>query len=316
MSGPIYGGNDPAPDKQLNSDDPNAQKGVYATYPAATPKYNASNHLETLDTQARLYIDISDPAAYRNYLDAIPPRARGYAQAMARTFGSSGGKGYLSFFLQAAQEPLREKVQVSEVLSDGHIAYFFGQAAPVWSYQIGLINSQQDEWYDAWNIVYENIIRGTRLAEAGTPVTLAYDTRRVIGSLTNTQTALRASNELSVSGSFSLLVKEVQVAVRVTESLELASARDILRQQQDSQLDSLDDQTLQSETLTLPSLGDARQRAQTGNLVPDLDLGIRTGYNPAEIEEKTGVVPTNQRTEDLFRSGSQVPLPPPELLNA
>jgi hypothetical protein len=284
MSGPIYGGSDPK--TGLNDVGGTGQKGVYAEFPAATPKYNASNHLAALDTQARLYIEIPDQAAYRAYLASIPPSARAYAEAMTRTTGSSGGKGYLSFFLVSAQEPLREKVQVSEVLSDTHIAYYFGQSAPVWNYSIGLINSQQDEWYDAWNIVYENIIRGTKLAENKVSVTLAYDTRRVIGSVMGSQTGLSAANELAVNGSFSILVKELQVAIKVTDSLELAAAQLAL---DEAALAELEGGFSQVETKMVPALAIQRQLALDGSQISEETAGVRSGFNPEEVQLKTGV---------------------------
>jgi hypothetical protein len=312
MSGPIYGGNDP---KKGLADDGPGQKGVYATYPAATPKYNADNHLFSRDeTQARMYIEIPDPGLYNAYLSAIPPDAVPYAEAMTRTLGASGGKGYVSFFLVSANEPLREKVQVSEVLSDTHIAYFFGQSAPVWSYQMGLINSQQDEWYDAWHIVYENIIRGTRLAETKTAVTLAYDTRRVIGSVMQTQTALNAANELAVMGSFSILVKEVQVAVKVTDSLALAAVSSQAAQDDAEKLSAFDEQNKQTATLEMPVLAIQRQRALDGTSMDEERMGIRPGHNPLEVELKTGITPTNAATEQQFQLVANKPLPPPELL--
>lgn len=311
MSGPIYGGNDPAAKKQLNSDGP-GQKGVYATYPAATPKYNASNHLDSLDTQARLYIEIPDQSAYKAYLDAIPPEARPYAEAMTRTIGTSGGKGYVSFFLQAAQEPLREKVQVSEVLSDTHIAYYFGQSAPVWNYSIALINSQQDEWYDAWNIVYENIIRGTKLAEARTAVTLAYDTRRVIGSVMATQTSLNANNELAVNGSFSILVKELQVAIRVTDSLELAALAEFQRQQEAESFAAFEEHEKQTQSLAVPRLEIQRQFEFTNSVISEVTSGLYPGFNPEEVRLKTGAEVSGGSSDPWFQF--EEPDLPPDFL--
>jgi hypothetical protein len=315
MSGPIFGGSNTALDRQLKGD-ASEQQGVYATYPAATPKYNASNHLDSLETQARLYIDIPDPAAYEAYLAAIPPQARKYAEAMTRTLGSSGGKGYVSFFLQSAQEPLREKVQVSEVQGDGHIAYYFGQSAPVWNYSIGLINSQQDEWYDAWNIVYEHIIRGTRLAEAKVPVTLAYDTRRVIGSVMASQTSLNAANELSVMGGFSILVKELQVAVGVTESPEIAAVASILAEEEARRFAELEEQLQQTQTVAVHTIDQQRQLALVSSAVDSVLSFVRPGYNPEEVQLKTGVQSDAQEAffvkRAFFNLGAQRSVPPQE----
>lgn len=206
MSGPVYGG-----DESLNEGTESRYKGVYANHPAFTPKFNASASLESAQsTQARLYVPVPNEAAYDRILEALPAKAKPYARALVQRGPQFAGRIYVDFVLQGVQEPLQEKVQVTEVLSDAHIAYFFGQRAPTWSFSGIVLNTQQDQWYDAWHILYNAVLRGTKTATFKVPVVVAYDTRRVVGSIIATTTSLSATNETFAQMSFSMLVKRAE----------------------------------------------------------------------------------------------------------
>jgi hypothetical protein len=223
MSGPIYGGESSliagtgttfAFNEDGTSDivnDSGERQGIYANHPAATPKYNPSSELaSTIQSQARMFIEVPSAAVAKRIRAALPERAKAYADAFLQVQSQSAGRVYVDFLLQSVSEPLAEKVQVTEVLSDTYVSFFFGQRAPMWSYSGAVLNTQQNQWYDAWHIVYHDLIRGTRTSEIGYPVVIQYDTRRVIGSITASNTSLTAQNELYASLQFQLLVKEVQ----------------------------------------------------------------------------------------------------------
>lgn len=309
MSGPIYGGQTSLVDSGAS------EKGIYSNHPAATPKYNADSHLGSLQTQARLYIDIPDPIAYERFLDAVPLSARDYAKTLARTSGGGGGRGYLRFLLTAASEPLSERVQVSQVLADSHIAYFYGQQSPVWTYQIGLMNSQQDEWYDAWHVVYNEIIRGTQAARRGVAVTLAYDTRRITGSIMQQQTSLNAQNEIAVQGGFSLLVKRVNIDVPVLQDVPGGLSSDSSQIAGGSALPAAMSGVTQSVTVadTTATLAAQRSRALDGSESAELAASLRPGFSPAEVLDKTGVNAVADSTVADRTVGGRA-LPPAELL--
>lgn len=206
MSGPVYGG-----DSSLNEGAESRYKGVYAEHPAFTPKYDASASLDsTQSTQARMYIPVPTEALFSQIKSALPEQAKRYADAMVQRGPQFAGRIYVDFVIQSVQESFQEKVQVTEVLSDSYIAYFFGQRAPQWSFSGIVLNTQQNQWYDAWHILYSNLIRGSKTSTFKVPVVIAYDTRRVVGSLIATSTGLNANNETFAQLSFSVLVKQVQ----------------------------------------------------------------------------------------------------------
>lgn len=185
-------------------------RGIYGNFPAFSPKFHAGNFTDTFRTQARLYVPFPSAAAFDAFQGALSERVREYARALSIVDGPEDKRlGYFDFFLQRANESYQEKRQVSEVLSDGYVAYYFGQRAPVWSYSGVVLNTRQDQWYDAFHILYEDVIRGTRLADLGLSVRLSYDTRTVVGSLDAMSTSLSADNETFAPFQFQVLVHRV-----------------------------------------------------------------------------------------------------------
>jgi hypothetical protein len=119
--------------------------------------------------------------------------------------------GYVDFLLENVSQPLTEKYQTSETLSDNHVAYFFGQSAPVWRYSGKLINTVQDDQVVNFYRLYVHLLRGTQLARRQKIVTIRYDSFMVAGALINLQTDLNSANELLVPFQFSVLVKRFDV---------------------------------------------------------------------------------------------------------
>ena len=203
MSGPVYGG-------QKSLIDASGNQGVYAAHPAGTPKFNAGSGQST---QARLYVAVPDQGAYEEIVNALPnAQAKTYAQAVLRPGDSASNKVYIDILIQSVSTQYSEKMQVSEVLSDAFIAYFFGQRAVTMSIQGVLLNTQQDNWADAWYILYQSLLRGTKLAEIGYPMTLMYDSRIVECYITNLSESMNANTETSVNFNMSLLVKKITIA--------------------------------------------------------------------------------------------------------
>lgn len=186
-------------------------KGVYAQYPAMSPRYHPGNDAASVAHQARLFIEFAGREEYEQYRELVPTSVHPYLDALATPQGGGGGVGYFDFLLTSSSEQRQEKAQVSEVLSDSHIAHFFGESAKVWSYQGVLLNSQQDPWYDAWIRLYSEVLRGTKLAMLRRPVHLYYDHKVVTGSIMSTATGMNSSNEILVPFSFSLLVSDISL---------------------------------------------------------------------------------------------------------
>ena len=193
------------------------RKGVYAAYPAATPKYSTTNDDNSLKTQARLLIPFPNDTTFNAYQASF----LGYSddvKRLADTIGVparkdyiKGAVGYVDFLLTQAQEGFEEKLQVVDVVGDNYVAYFFGQRPPIFSYQGVLLNTMQDDWRLAMLLMYQNIIRGTQLARRNTMVTLAYDKLAVTGALVNMTQILTAEMQMAAQFNFQILVKRLDV---------------------------------------------------------------------------------------------------------
>lgn len=199
-----------------------ASRGVFAEFPGMTPKYawnsrDGSRERDFTETMARLFVQVG-PKEYEKFYQSVAassPESEPLAKVLAGTnvaVGSeNGGAGYVDFLLQSAQHNVQEKMEVVELLSDNHVAYFYGQAAPTFSYSGSLINTIQDD--QAMNMlrIYRDMIRGSQLARRRKVVRLRYDGMIVTGAAMNLQWALSAENESVVPFSFSILVKQITI---------------------------------------------------------------------------------------------------------
>lgn len=200
--------------------DPNEYEGVFGGQNIAmSPKYNTNN--KSVDYMARLFVPLPNIAARTRFLDSInngsgdakQAEAKRIAEVLAISGGTFGetGSGYIDFLLTQAQESYSEKVQISEVLSDNFISYFFGASPPVFNYTGVLYNTLQNDWRSAFSILYHQVIRGTQLARRKVSLCLAYDNVIVTGAMLNMNQSLDASQQMAASFSFSLLVKQYYI---------------------------------------------------------------------------------------------------------
>lgn len=205
----IFGGNDPNLGLTSPANDA-AGQGPYARFPAGTPKYHGGNELESVLRQARFYITVGDRETFQRFRQAVPERARRILDVLT-VESSARSLGFFDFFLESISSSRQEKMQVNEVLSDAYVAYFFGERAPMWSLSGSLLNTQQSEWYNAWHVLYDDILRGSQLARYGVPARLVYNDREVIGYITATNEMLTSQREIAATFQVQYLVKEVRI---------------------------------------------------------------------------------------------------------
>lgn len=275
------------------------ETGVYSEFPAMTPKYHPGDWYDAArTTQARMWLPFSSESAYQSYKSQLRERARNLVDALSTFIDGARGIGYIDFGLQQINETYQEKVQVSEVLSDGYIAHFFGQRAPTWSYSGFVINTEQDEWYDAWHILYEDAIRGTRLAEARIPLRLAYDTRVVSGSLVGMSTSFQAQNETYAMLQFQLLVKSVRYNPKKLLATQIQAPSTQVAQGQSALTSFATTVNGPVRTAMVAGLTAARENFQLENRIND---DVRLGADTNEIKDKTDldVQAAQQAIEDL-----------------
>lgn len=194
-------------------------RGIFAEVPASTPKYAKQLGEERNDFReqmARLFIQVPNYEAFVKEFDPDDPTQQ-IAKVIGGTVSKDGstatdaseGHGYVDFLLQNVQHNFQEKSQVVELLADEHVAYFFGQAAPVFSYAGTAINTKQDDQAINMLRLYRDLGRGSMLAKRTTLVSIRYDGMIVSGAMTNLSLGLNAEMEMAVPFSFNLLVKQV-----------------------------------------------------------------------------------------------------------
>lgn len=190
-------------------------KGVFAQFPASTPKYNTGS--SQTETMARLLVPLPDVARQR-FINSFgaDSESRKLAEMLAVSTDTAGrngafGMGYIDFLLTAAMEIFDEKVQVVDVLSDNFVQYFFGERPPIFQYRGKLLNTKQDDWRNAFSVIYNSIIRGTQLARRRRLVTLTYDNVAVTGTIIGMNQTLSAELEMAADFSIKFLVKRFDV---------------------------------------------------------------------------------------------------------
>lgn len=193
-----------------------APRGIFAAFPGMTPKYATNvgeQETDFRETMARMFLQVTD---YKTFVASFSgsdtlPVATVLGGQVSEQAGTTGGKGYIDFLLQNAQHNFNEKSQVLETLADDHVAYFFGQAAPTFSYGGSLINTKQDDQAVNMLRLYSDIGRGSKLAARKTLISMRYDSLIVSGAMMNLNLNLGAENETVVPFSFNLLVKKLQI---------------------------------------------------------------------------------------------------------
>jgi hypothetical protein len=193
-------------------------RGVFGKFPGATPKYalndGTGEQSDFREQMARMFIQVKN---YKNFVDSFDKNSgsKRIAEVIGGTVSADGltnpneGNGYIDFLLQTVQHGFQEKHQVVETLADDHVAYFFGQAAPMFTYGGTLINTKQDD--QAMNMLrlYRDMGRGGKLAQLNTLLSIRYDGLIVSGAMMNLSWTLSADSETAVPFNFTLLVKQV-----------------------------------------------------------------------------------------------------------
>ena len=193
--------------------DKNAQ-GQYSIWPFMSPKPMRQRGERGIygDTTARMFIEVPS-RLYEKFLRSIKdPDTKKIAEKMAgQGDGSGGGLGYIDWFLQNVTHAFTEKVQISEVLSDRYVAFFFGNQAPVFSYSGMLMNTYQDDWTMRMFRIFRDLGRGTELAKRKLSMWLRYDSMIVHGAMLNFQWSLTGGQEMACPFTFTFLVKKIDI---------------------------------------------------------------------------------------------------------
>jgi len=181
-------------------------RGTFAKYPGISKRYNTNPN--TNETMARLAIPISgDVDAFILKTFGSDPHMTRLSKAIM-TNGNSG-LGYIDFLLQNIQESFSEKAQISETVGDNYVAFFFGSAPPVFVFSGQLLNTFQDEWRTSMHLLYQNLLRGTKLARNKQLVSIYYDQIIANGYIMSHNQNYAAEMQMASSFSFQMLIKSI-----------------------------------------------------------------------------------------------------------
>ena len=200
-------------EKSLN-DASAAIRGVYANYPAMIPRFghrpaNEDGRYEV----ARFYT----PFPNKKTRDAFVKRVKSYsslAAPLSEAFAITSeakdniGIGYIDFLLTSVNVNFQEKSQIESVLSDNYVLYVYGQQPPTMMISGILINTYQDDWAAAFQILYSSILRGSRQADLKIPIYLRYGNHTVAASVLSFTQSIQSTNQEMVSFNMNLVVKK------------------------------------------------------------------------------------------------------------
>lgn len=278
------------------------QQGVFAEHPLMTPKYafNRGNRdAEFKETLARMFISLANTNkdTIQAYLSSLPAddRIRALAQVLIGQ-GQKPAAGFIDFFLTQINESFQEKMQVDEVLADNYVAWYFGQAPPVFTYSGWLLNSQQDDQTTGFLLAYQHLLRGTQLARRGTFLRLRYDNVIVGGSVNTMGRVLNADGELACPFNFTLLVKEM-ILLKLPKFTKMRAA------------DFVQLSTQFAPDTVLQKIGQASDvRVRTTTVLPP-QLAQSSVVGQEEPEEPVNVsLPAPQQLTNQFQSTVQDPV--------
>ena len=120
-------------------------------------------------------------------------------------------KPYVGFLLTSASENRVERVQATPLQGDNFVSTFYGEQPRTYAYGGILYNTSTARWRDIFDILYENVFRGSKVTETRALVQLMYDQRVVTGWMTNLTQNLDSSNESMAQFSFNMLVRRVDI---------------------------------------------------------------------------------------------------------
>lgn len=183
----------------------NGPIGFFGGMQGATPKY-AKNVGEVSDdfrgSMARFFINSATSVETR--LQGLPKEYASLEPVVRALYKN----GYIDFILQGIQTGLSEKLDLTDNLSGGYVAYYLGTSPQVLQCSGVLINSLQDDQVVSMVRLYAAIISGTKLAEHGETLKFRFDSFMYSGYVNNLQWSLAAENELYCPFSFTFLVKK------------------------------------------------------------------------------------------------------------
>lgn len=182
-------------------------------YPVTDQKGDPQAH-----DMARMFI-ICTPKKKQNILDATAD-SRTKSLLRKLLISDDDSNGYFEFLVQDVSAHFAEKVVTLDGLADKYTAFAFGTEPPQVTFSIALLNNKQDNQVTNMHLLYREILRALQLSRWGLEVHVAYNRRIVSGVIRDFQWVLRAEDESTCLGQFTLLVRAVNPIPKPRELTE------------------------------------------------------------------------------------------------
>lgn len=264
--------------------------------------------LATRGTHARIKLltDSSQAAKYKTQSGSRGNNALVGENSPASIAASSDSSlGYDSFLITSVSCAIEEKMQVTEVLGDGEVAYFFGRQPIQMRFSGMIVDSPDNNWFATWLGMYSDFLRGTQLAQNYELVRLVLPNMVLTGTIFGTSFEQESNSDVAVSFSFSFLVKTMEalpatgqaVSSAVTQSLiDFSKAVSFIDQQKINSLKS------QSAYLVSVVQNPASSFGEWGSALSNWGQGV--GGSIANLGKKVQDFTTNNPASKALKSVS------------
>ena len=191
--------------------------GVFSPHNRATPKYyldriNNSGRILDKDTGDYFKSALGDSYAEIRLLPISGSTADLAYSSWAETdSGSSNTKinSYIGFFAVQISEQSSEKYEVIPLVGDDFATFFYGASPREVMINGVVFNTIEDNWRDAFDILYREYARGTAASKASAIAQIKYGDRIVTGYIVSFETGVEASSPAVASFSCKIIVRDV-----------------------------------------------------------------------------------------------------------
>ena len=216
-------------------------EGVYSKYSRSTPKYldkSDNNNTRVLPRNSSITGDDLKSHFEANIPNSIAgirllPVTNSPNDSTYFTYAdTSEGKvnTYIGFFLVQVSEEMQEKYETVPLPGDSFTTFFYGAQPQTISFSGLVCNTLEDNWRDAFELLYRNYIRGTAATRQSSVVQIKYMDRVVTGYVISLSQQLDAQNPALANFTLTMTVRDVAyLSVKnVDDTLLYYSAREDL----------------------------------------------------------------------------------------
>lgn len=196
-------------------------RSAYSALPMSTPKTGDRPWNEGgAEDLCRLYVQLPASSA-EAYFRALQTRFGEAAEKLAQVTCSASSAfenrqnafGYVDMFVQSISRNFADKVQPIPVMSDSTVIYAFGQNPMTVRVNGALLNTKENDQAVAFEILYQTVLRATRLAESRSKCFFFMPDRTMQGVILDTSMDQSAPEESIVSFGFTFLVQKIMVTL-------------------------------------------------------------------------------------------------------